>query len=323
LGKDSMIKPLKLAVGDDNWYENLSDGLKGDFNYMMEHKLLIIGETGQTRFVTAHDISTKLKPLTAKPPDFITINKKNLHPYRIPNRGAVILFSNEEHPLHLEQHQRRIHVVNRRQKEKPQSEAYYDQLYGWFDNGGTELAAAYLLAYPLPDAMRKNLIGGVAPASDDKDELEQKSLPPQQLALEDLIRDARDGLVDGVPANLVATVEELSQMIRDRGLRQPSPQQVGQWLLGMEREKKKVRRYKIDPARPDHGCGVAHASVNNRTYSGRLWLLDSLTVTGRDWDRLPTAEVIAIWKGLTIKSATVTPFPSKSKDEFPDDESVV
>jgi hypothetical protein len=322
VGKDSMLKPLKLAVGTDNWYENLSDGLKGDFTYMMERKLLIIGETGQTRFATAHDISTKLKPLAAAPPDEITINKKNLHPYLIPNVHAVILFSNEEHPLHLEEHQRRFHVVNRRQKEKPQTEAYYERLYDWFDNGGAELSAAYLLAYRLPDAARKNLVGGVAPSSDDKTELEQMSLPPQQIALNALIEDARDGIRDGAPFNLIATAHELSQMIRDQGQRQPTLQQVGHWLLSMERDHKGVRRYKIDPKKPNQ-CDVVNTTVNGNAYSGRLWLLADKTADGRDWDRLPTAEVIAIWKNLTVKNATVTPFPSKAKNEFPDDEDVV
>jgi hypothetical protein len=322
VGKDSMLKPLKLAVGTDNWYENLSDGLKGDFNYMMERKLLIIGETGQTRFASAHDISTKLKPLAAAPPDEITINKKNLHPYLIPNVHAVILFSNEEHPLHLEQNQRRFHVVNRRQKEKPQSEAYYAQLHGWFAKGGAELSASYLLNYPLTDADHGNLLGGVAPSSDDKTELEQLSLPPQQIALNALIEDARDGIQDGTPFKLIATAQELSQMIRDQGQRPPTFQQVSQWLLSMERENRGVRRYKIDPKKPNH-CDVVNTTVNGSIYSGRLWLLANKTADGRDWNSLTTAEIIAIWKNLTIKNASVTPFPSKAKGAFPDDEDVV
>jgi hypothetical protein len=319
LGKDTMLYPVKLAIGEGNWYENLSSALVAGFDYAAEHKFLILSETHQTSR-DAHAGAAKLKQLMTS--DGLWINKKNQHPYYVPNRSAVVIFSNEENPLPLEVSQRRVYVVDRRH-EKPNPSAYYKQLYAWFNNGGVELAAAYLLNYPLTDADLELFVGGVAPPSVGKTVLEQMNLPAQQATLEDLIADAREGIVDGVPANLVANVDELSQMIRDRGLRQPTPQQIGRWLLALERANRGVRRYRKDRNNPDTTCGVVHATVGGRDYSGRLWLLADKTADGRDWDRLPTAEIISIWKNLPIKNATVTPFPSKARGEFPDDEDVV
>jgi hypothetical protein len=308
-GKDTMTSPIKLAVGADNWCEELIYSLKGSFDYVIEHKLLIVGETAQPRegFTKSHDMSTLLKPLLARPPDSLPINKKFLAPYYIPNRLAVILFSNEEIPLQLERGQRRIHVVNRR-AQKVETLDYYLGLNAWLEGGGAELAASYLLNSTLTPAECNEFIGGVAPESDDKAELEQLNVHPQLAALHDLINDAREGLKDGVPVTLVANADELTQMIRDKGVKPPTPQQTAAWLLNMEREKTGVRRLRIDPKTP-HQCGV----VNAGGYSGRLWLLADAAPDGRLWSAMTTAEIIALWKKL--------PPPQNAKIlQFPDDD---
>jgi Family of unknown function (DUF5906) len=309
-GKDTMTKPLKLATGEGNWREELYHSLAEDFDYALECKLLIIGETAQPKQERArgHDLSTRLKPLLARPPENLPINKKGLHPYLIPNRLAVILFSNEENPIQLERGQRRIHVVNRLAKQV-QSPGYYEQLNGWLDSGGAELAASYLLAYPLTQAEKMEFIGGVAPESDDKLELEQLNTHPQLATLEDLISDARHGIKSGTPFTLVACAEDLSDMIRARGAFCPSPQAVRAWLLDMERRKTGVRRLRIDPKEPNK-CGV----VSALGYSARLWLLAENTSDGRAWSALTTAEIIAIWKNLPpLKNAKVMSFPNDSE----------
>lgn len=320
LGKDTMTMPIKLAVGDGNWCEELIYSLASNFTYVVENKLLIVGETAQPKagFISAHDVQTKLKPLLAAPPDRLPINKKNIHPYWIPNRLAVILFSNEENPLALERGQRRVHVVNRR-AQKTKDQAYYVQLNEWLQQGGAELAASYLLNMTLTKAEQDEFIGGVAPASDDKAELEDLNVHPQLQALESLIEDARAGIKDGTPFNLIANAEELAQMIRDKGVHSPSPNRVSAWLLNMEREGNGVHRQRIDPSKPN-ACGVVFALG----HSGRLWRLADKTADGRDWNHLTTTEIISIWKNLPAPSnASVTPLRSKAAGAFPDDEEPV
>jgi hypothetical protein len=311
LGKDTMVAPIKLAVGDGNWCEELIYQLADNFNDVIEHKFLIVGETAQPRtgFTSAHDLGTRLKPLLAQPPTHLKVNKKNMARYAIPNRLALILFSNEENPLQLERGQRRVHVVNRRGA-KSEPPGYYQTLNAWLQAGGAELAASYLLDYPLADAEKQEFIGGVAPESDDKVELEHLNIHPALAALEELLADAGEG--KGPFAVLVATQSEIAGHISSDVRNKPSSQIVRTWLLDMERRKTGVRRLRIDAKAP-HLAGI----VADGKYSGRLWLLGEKAPDGRAWSAMTQAEIIALWKNLPAPpNATVIRHPAA---RFPDD----
>jgi hypothetical protein len=306
IGKDTMVWPVKLAVGDGNWKEELIYQLANSFNEVVETKFLVVGETAQPRagFVSAHDFQTHLKPLTAKPPDFLWVNKKHQAPYRIPNRLAVMMFSNDESPLLLEKGQRRVHVVNRRDA-KPEPIGYYKKLNDWLASGGAELAASYLLGYALADAEQDELIGGVAPETDAKSELEHQSTHPALAQLEELLDDASEG--KGVLACLVATQGEIADHVSGKG-HKISAQLVGRWLLDMEKRKTGVRRLRADPNKP-HQAGLVSDGIK---HSGRLWLLGEKAPDGRAWSAMTNVEIIALWKNL--------PAPPNAKViKFPDD----
>ena len=310
VGKDTLVQPVKLAVGDGNWKETLIFKLSEPFNGVIETKLLIVGETRQSDhgFMSAHDVGTRLKELLARPPEMLTINKKHLHPYEIPNRVAVLLFSNEENPLYLERGQRRVHVVNRRDA-KVEPPGYYQALWRWLEqDGGAELAASYILHYALTDAEKQEFIGGVAPSTADKTELEHLNLHPGLAALEELLADGREG--KDPLAVLVATQSQIADHIAHEVKNKPSSQIVRTWLLDMERRKTGVRRLRVDPRAP-HLAGL----VADGKYSGRLWLLDEKAPDGREWTSMTNAEIIALWKNLPKPaSAVILPFPSADEE---------
>ena len=320
LGKDTMTAPLKLAVGDKNHIDILSYALTDDFNPWAERKLVIVGETARSSspFAKAAEVNNRLKPLLAQPPTELTINRKNTPQYEIPNRTAVIMFSNDPVPLYLERNSRRVHVINRL-GEKAREQEYYEGVHKWLEEGGAALCAAHLLALPLSDAEINAFKGGVAPSSPDKIELEEQNVQPQQGVLEELIEDARRGITTDTPHTLVATADELSGYIKIKGQRQPSARAVSSWLALIPG----VRRVKTDPTHPRH-CGVVSALINGVKHSARLWTLAEQTTDGRDWTKLTEAEIIAIWKNMpSPRSATVTPIrPSKGNGQFPDDEPV-
>ena len=312
LGKDTMTAPVKLAVGKYNHADILSYALTDTFNDWAERKLIIVGEVAQTKtgLNSPTEVNNRLKPLLAAPPETLRINNKNTKVYEIPNRCAVILFSNSQNPLHLERFSRRVHVVNRlgAQARGPD---YYKDIHDWLDAGGAELCASYLLTYPLTDA-EKDEFTASAPATDDKDELESQNVHPHLSALEDLIEDARAGIKDGTPWPLVTTVDDLCLLIKAKGMQTPSSKSVRAWLLDMERRGTGVRRCKVDPQKPLE-CAVVATS----THAGRLWLLADKTPDGRLWSALTTAEIIALWKNLPPpKNATIIKHP---KAGFPDD----
>jgi hypothetical protein len=315
LGKDTLVQPVKLAVGDGNWQECLIYKLSEQFNEKVETKFLIIGETRQSEFgfVSAHDTGTRLKELLARPPEALTINKKFKTPYEIPNRVAVVLFSNEENPLHLERDQRRVHVINRRGA-KPEPAGYYQALWGWLNGGGAELAASYLRQFPLTDSDKNEFIGGVAPASDDKTELEHMNLHPALAELEEQLANAYEGV--GPLKGRVATQSEIAEHVASAVKSRPSAQLVRTWLLDMERRKTGVHRARVD-LKASHLAGL----VGDGKYSGRLWLLGDTAADGRPWSALTNTEIVALWKNLPPPpNATVIKHPAA---KFPDEEEPV
>jgi hypothetical protein len=307
-GKDTLTMPVQTAVGRGNSTEELLHELGSNFNDAIENKLLIIGETAQNT-PSGHDYSTRLKPLLAQPPLRLPINKKFQRRYHIPNRLAVILFSNDQKPLHLEPGQRRVHVVNRLGQDV-RDQGYYADLHNWLQAGGSDKVASYLLSYALTQQDVADLVGGVAPLTDAKADLEMRSLNPCEAALEDLIRDAQAGLPEA-PTSLVASAEEIAGYLRP-SVKNVTAQSLRGLLLDMERRGTGVRRLRVDSKDPNR-CGV----LSDHTYSARLWALAPATVGGVAWDTLTNAEVIAIWRGKPQPlSATILRHPGV---QFPHD----
>jgi hypothetical protein len=289
--------------------------LTSQFNPWNERKLIIVGEVAQSKTSSnsPSEVNNRLKPLLAAPPDTLTINDKNIKHYQIPNRCAAIMFSNSQNPLHLERAQRRVHVVNRLGEAKRDPD-YYEDIIKWLKDGGAELCASYLLTYPLTDAQKREF-SGPAPESEDKAELEDQNMHPQQSVLHDLIYDAREGSKEGTPWTLVATAEELSRLIKGKNGVQPSVPAVSGWLRDMERRKTGVRRCRIDPKHPAQ-CGVFGIDP----HKGRLWFLADADPDGRQWSALTVQEIVALWKQLPPpKNATITPirenFPAGTGEE--------
>jgi hypothetical protein len=213
------------------------------------------------------------------------------------------MFSNEENPIKLGRQDRRIHVVNRRDA-LPKSLDYYKTLWGWLNSGGTERTASYLCALPLSDAEIGEFAGGVSPASDGKTALEDMNVDPGLAVLEDLIRDARNGI--GAFAALLTTADQLSDHIGLK-VRKPSPRAVSSWLMDMKHQKKGVSPVRIDPKNPN-ACGVVFA----KGVGARLWAL-----TDRDWSAFTSAEILAMWQGKPVpRSASILAFPTKEEEKI-------
>jgi len=310
LGKDTMAAPLRVAVGEKNCKEIEIHQISGDFNDVCESKLWIVSETVQSK-ADARLFWNRFKPLLAKPPEMVRINRKHIEPYQIPNRGAAIMFSNDLVPIFLEQEDRRLHVLNQRHL-VPQPKSYYTDLWKWLKAGGAEAVAVYLHTYPLLDADRLDFVGGTAPMTPDKIGLIQQNLDPALSALEDLIDDVRTGSGTGI-AGCLATVGQLADEIENRTGRKfrPTNSQINAWLLDMERRDKGVGRLRKDPTKPGQ-CGPVASKGQG---SQRLWHLSAKAPDGRHWGVFGGAELLALWQGKPIPT-------QKARPNFPDDEPI-
>lgn len=302
LGKDTMLAPIRLAVGLRNIKELEAAQLSSQFNEPFETKLLVINELRQPVRVEGRMIWNSLKNAMAAPPDTLRINPKNMPVYYIPNRVAVILLANDYNPVSLDPGDRRLHVLNRRHSQ-PKDKSYYDKLRAWLDQGGKEDAAAYLLAYPLT-AADKSLFKGRAPNTTDKDQLILMNTDPVEGTILDIMQEVRDG-----KRTPLTEMSSLIELLAAKGVRGVQSGQVRGCLLDMERRGKGAGRVRVNPNHPNN-CGV----INSKGTSARLWYLGPVP-DGREWKDLGDLEVIAIWRGKSLPpSATVLNFPGTTQD---------
>jgi Family of unknown function (DUF5906) len=171
VGKDTMIEPMRVALGRDNVQPFDFTKLGGAHNYFVKCKLLIASEIAQhdnTREAKAN--FDHFKVFTTRPPETLTVNPKRLPPYQIPNRCGVMLFSNEPNPVAFDRSDRRLHVLSCLDV-PPRDAAYYQGLHDWLTNqDGATLIANYLEHVTLSQADIHEL-KGPAPMTPEKQAL--------------------------------------------------------------------------------------------------------------------------------------------------------
>lgn len=144
IGKDSVFEPLRRALGLHNAATIETERLAESFNSdWIQGQFVIVNEAH-----TFHRRETmnRLKPLLAAPPDTLTVNKKGVPQYAIPNIINVALFTNHEDALAPERSDRRFWVWRCLLEADP-GEVYFDALWNRFYNvGGCERVFAWLLA---------------------------------------------------------------------------------------------------------------------------------------------------------------------------------
>ena len=300
LGKDRMLDPVRLAVGEDNsWPLSVLD-LGREFNPYAEKKFIIISETKQvnTAMNSAHDTyAVRLKPLLSSPPETLVVNRKNRPEFEVPNRHAVFMFSNERNPLWLGDNSRRVHVIDR-MNEPVRHPSYYNHLIRVMEGGVAQLAASYLRYYPLPADIDTEM-RGAAPSTPAKQMLEAMNRDPLRDALEEIVIDARGGAIF---PTLLATVEDFIGLLQGRGLK-ANTMTVNSRLRGIDG---------VTPVAPSDkghiGPGPAKARRGLTWHTKRLWRLGDVTHDGVDLTQMNLTDLVLFYvNGTPPKSASVTP----------------
>jgi uncharacterized protein DUF5906 len=150
IGKDSMLSPVRDAVGPWNFQEATPNTLLGSFNGYAKAVILRVNEArdllGENRF----DFYNHTKALAASPPEILRINEKFIPEYYAFNCVGLIITSNHRTDgIYLPPDDRRHYVAwsNRKKDEFPKE--YFPELWGFYAEGGTEHVAAFLLEYDL------------------------------------------------------------------------------------------------------------------------------------------------------------------------------
>lgn len=150
IGKDTLLEPVKDAVGPWNFVEVSPGHLLGRFNGFAKSVILRISEARDLGDVDRYTLYDHLKVYEAAPPDVLRVDEKHLREYSIFNVCGVIITTNHKiGGLYLPADDRRHYVAWSDVSKDDFEPGYWTRLYRWFDEGGRAHVAAFLREYDL------------------------------------------------------------------------------------------------------------------------------------------------------------------------------
>ena len=150
IGKDTLIEPVRRAVGPWNFFDISPQVLLGRFNGFYRSVILRLNEARDLGDHDRYALYEHLKTLTAAPPDTLRVDEKNLREYTIPNCvGVIITTNNRTDGIHLPADDRRHFVAWSPRNKDDFPPEYWDCIWKWYDNGGFGHVAAYLSEFDL------------------------------------------------------------------------------------------------------------------------------------------------------------------------------
>jgi hypothetical protein len=150
IGKDSMIEPVKRAVGPWNVAEVSPQHLLGRFNGFLKSVILRVNEARDLGEINRFSFYDHLKAFTAAPPDVLRVDEKNLREYNVLNCSGVLITTNHKTDgIYLPADDRRHYVAWSERTKDDFTDDYWTRLWSWYDRGGDGHVAGYLAALDL------------------------------------------------------------------------------------------------------------------------------------------------------------------------------
>ncbi len=147
IGKDSLLEPVKYAIGPWNFKEASPLQVLDKYNDFLKSVILRISEASDLGEFDRFKFYDHMKTYTAAPPDVLRVNEKHLREYPILNCcGVVITTNHKTDGIYLHPDDRRHYVAwSGLKKEDPVFQGgYWNRLWAWYASGGTRHVAAFL-----------------------------------------------------------------------------------------------------------------------------------------------------------------------------------
>lgn len=145
IGKDTLLEPVRYAIGAWNFSEITPVALLGRFNKFVRSVILRISEARDLGDMNRYAFYEHSKMYVAAPPEVLPVDEKNVAEYYIPNVCGVIITSNHKTDgIYLPAEDRRHFVAWSERTLDEIGPDYWTDLYTWFENGGNRHVAAYL-----------------------------------------------------------------------------------------------------------------------------------------------------------------------------------
>jgi hypothetical protein len=145
IGKDTLLEPVKYAIGPWNFLEVSPQHMLGRFNGFIKSVILRVNEARDLGDINRFQFYDHLKAYTAAPPDVLRVDEKNLREYSVPNCCGVILTTNHKSDgIYLPADDRRHYVAWSDLKKDDFPNGYWSRIWSWYADGGYRHVAAYL-----------------------------------------------------------------------------------------------------------------------------------------------------------------------------------
>jgi len=223
IGKDTILEPIKHAVGPWNFVEVSPKQMFGRFNGFIKSTILRVSEARDLGDVDRYAFYDHTKVYTAAPPDVLRVDEKHMREYSVTNCCGVIITTNHKTDgIYLPADDRRHYVAWSDSSREEFSLDYWTGLYDFYASGGNAHVAAYLDALDLRNFDPK--------APPEKTEafwnIVDASRSPENSELEDLLDEM--GRPDVVPlSNLIGRADDgLGEWIKDRKNRRAIPHRL-------------------------------------------------------------------------------------------------
>ena len=152
IGKDTLLEPVKYAVGPWNFQDISPTHLLGRFNGFVKSVILRISEARDLGDVDRFSFYDRTKIYTAAPPDVLRVDEKNLREYYVFNcLGPVITTNHKTDGIYLPADDRRHYVAWSQRTKEEFSPEYWNKLWAWYGTDGFGHVAAYLAELDLTD----------------------------------------------------------------------------------------------------------------------------------------------------------------------------
>ncbi len=150
IGKDTLLEPVKAAVGSWNFQEVSPQNLLGRFNGFLKSVILRVSEARDLGDFDRYTFYDHMKTYTAAPPDVLRVDEKNVPEYAIFNVCGVIITTNHKSDgIYLPPDDRRHFVAWSEKSREYFTSDYWNNLYRWLADGGREHVVAYLRSFDL------------------------------------------------------------------------------------------------------------------------------------------------------------------------------
>jgi hypothetical protein len=225
IGKDTILEPVKRAVGPWNFQEVSPKTMLGRFNGFVKCVILRISEARDLGDVDRYQFYEALKVYCAAPPDVLRVDEKNLREYGVVNCCGVIITTNHKSDgIYLPPDDRRTYVAWSDLSLEDFEGDYWPKFLGYYEDGGDRHLAEYLRTLDISRFNPK----APPPKTPAFWEIVDANRAPEDAELSDVLDRLRNPdavTIDRIASNADA---ELGTWLRDRKSRRQIPHRLEQ-----------------------------------------------------------------------------------------------